>query len=109
VDDATRNYQVKSAGKIVTPQKKCTKNLLEAFESSIENIILMNKTVVENKVKKEFQLNHKEITLFIDGSNRTTDEAPRFENQMGYYAENTDSWVFPSPLDAIQAFSNLGK
>lgn len=67
----------------------------------------MNKSAVENKVTKEFCLNHKEISMFIGANNQTKSEPARFEKQMGYYAADTDSWVFPSPLDAIQAYSSI--
>jgi hypothetical protein len=67
----------------------------------------MNKLVVENNIEKQFCLNHKEISMFIGQNNQTKSEPQRFEKQMGYYAANTDSWVFPSPLDAIQAYSSL--
>jgi hypothetical protein len=67
----------------------------------------MNKLVVENKVTKQFCLNHKEISMFIGEHNQTKSEPQRFEKQMGYYAADTDSWVFPSPLDAIQAYAAL--
>lgn len=69
----------------------------------------MNKLVVENKVQKQFCLNHKEISMFIADTNQTKSDPQRFEKQMGYYAENTDSWVFPSPLDAIQAYSSIAE
>jgi len=67
----------------------------------------MEKMIEEAGTKKTFELDHKEIRLFIAGKNSTSNEEGRFEKCGGIYAPSKEAWVFPSPVDAINAFQTL--
>lgn len=54
-----------------------------------------------------FELSHKQITAYAGPKNVTAENKDMFEEQMGYFSEQTESWIFPSPLDAIRAFERL--
>jgi len=67
----------------------------------------MEKVVTENGKKKTFELDHKELRMFIGENNSTTEEQSRFEGKMGFFCAEKECWIFPSPLDAIKVFQTI--
>jgi len=67
----------------------------------------MDKTIVEQGIEKIFELDHKELRMFINKSNLTEQEEARFESDSGYFCKDKECWIFPSPLDAIKVFQSL--
>lgn len=70
----------------------------------------MRKSIaIPEQAPHEYELEYKEISLFQGGKNITSQFKEQFESRMGVYNEEKDSWIFPSPLDAIETFGTLGK
>lgn len=67
----------------------------------------MDKTIVEKGAVKIFELEHKELRMFINSTNLTMQEEARFESESGCFCKDKECWIFPSPLDAIKVFQSL--